>query len=339
MLVDSYNRRIEDLRVSLTDRCNFNCFYCSAGSNQSYAPKDQILSFEELFEICSIFVGLGIKKIRLTGGEPLLRKDIAKLVRRIARLKCPPLQDNSEANTLCDLAMTTNGFSLETKAEKLKFAGLDRVTISLDSLNRRKFQEITGADRLEEVLRSIGAAKTAGLNPVKINSVIIRGVNDDEILDLIEFSRNHEIVLRFIEFMPLDVGRKWKREKVVPAKEILSIVKTKFDLTEIDPAVSHETARRFGFADGNSAEFGLISPVSEPFCNACSRIRLTADGQIRTCLFSTREFDAKKLIRDKKTSEEIAAFIVSVVNQKEFGHLINDPQFEPASRSMRFIGG
>lgn len=326
---DSYGRQIRDLRVSVTDRCNFRCFYCLPNGEPPLARKDKVLTYEELEYISEIFVSLGIEKIRLTGGEPLLRKDIETLVAKISRLK-PNLKD---------LALTTNGFSLPERAAKLKRLGLDRVTISLDSLQREKFKEITGVDKLPDVLRAIEAAKEADLNPVRVNAVIVRAWNDDEIVELARFARETAISMRFIEFMPLDSGHEWRREQVVSGREIRDTISAAFPLVLKQNSRGAETAWRFEFADGAAGEIGIIAPVTEMFCGACSRIRLTADGQIRTCLFSTREHNLRDVVRGGASRAEIVEFIESVIWQKEPRHFINETKFAPASRSMSFIGG
>lgn len=329
LLRDAHNRTIRDLRVSLTDRCNFRCFYCLPNGEPTMARKETILTFEEITEVCEIFVGLGIEKIRLTGGEPLLRRDVENLVTKLAELK-PNLKD---------LALTTNGFSLEKRAENLKKLGLDRVTISLDSLKRDNFLDITGVDKLEEVLEAIDAAKRAGFSPIKINAVIVRGRNDDEIVDLARFAREKQISMRFIEFMPLDSGHEWKREQVVSGKEIRDKINEVFPLVLKESSRGAETAWKFAFADGAKGEIGIIAPVTEMFCGACSRIRLTADGQIRTCLFSTEEHNLRDVLRSGANRSEIVEFIKNVVLKKEASHSINNQEFAPASRSMSFIGG
>ena len=349
MLTDSYGRIIRDLRVSLTDRCNFRCFYCLPNGEPPLARKETILTFEEIVEICEIFVSLGIEKIRLTGGEPLLRKDIEKLIERLALLKVPSQNESEIEETnpqsairnpqLKDLALTTNGFSLDRRAANLKKAGLDRVTISLDSLKPENFKKITGVDKLPEVLSAIEAAKNAGLEPVRVNAVIVRGWNDDEIVDLARFARETGVSMRFIEYMPLDSAHEWDRQLVVSGREIYRRIDEVLPLKLKETSRGSETAWKYSFADGGTGEIGIIAPVTEMFCGACSRIRLTADGQIRTCLFSTREHNLRDLLRSVATRAEIVAFIREVVNQKEPRHYINDPQFAPASRSMSFIGG
>jgi len=350
ILKDSYNRPIRDLRVSLTDRCNFRCFYCLPHGEPPIAPKEQMLSYEEIEYVCNIFVELGIEKIRLTGGEPMMRQDIETIIAKLARLKSPTsdrlqVVDESLADDklqfvgLKDLALTTNGYFLPDRAQGLKAAGLDRITISLDSLKRDVFKQMTGVDVLDRVLAGIGAAKTAGLQPIKINAVIVRGHNEDEVADFAAFAREHDVKMRFIEFMPLDSGHAWSRDDVVSGREIRASINERFPLVAVDVQRGSETASRYRFADGAPGEIGIIAPVTEAFCGACSRIRLTADGQIRTCLFSTVEHSLRDVVRDGASRAEIIDFIESVVMKKEPRHFINDPQFVAPSRSMSFIGG
>jgi len=329
-LRDSYNRRIRDLRVSLTDRCNFRCFYCLPHGEPPIAPKEKMLSYEEIEYVCDIFVSLGIEKIRLTGGEPMLRRDIETIIRKLTLLKTSGLQD---------LAITTNGYYLPERAQSLKDAGLDRVTISLDSLKRDIFKRMTGVDVLDKVLAGIAAAKSAKLEPIKINAVIVRGHNEDEVADFAAFAREYDVKMRFIEFMPLDSGHDWAREDVVSGKEIRERINERFPLVRVDVARGSDTSSRYGFADGAPGEIGIIAPVTEPFCGACSRIRLTADGQIRTCLFSTVEYSLRDIVRSGASRAEIVEYIESVILKKEPRHFINDPGFVAPSRTMSFIGG
>jgi len=329
VLRDSYGRAIRDLRVSLTDRCNFRCFYCLPHGEPPIAPKDQMLSYEEIEYACEIFVSLGIEKIRLTGGEPMMRRDIETIIRKLAKLK-PHLHD---------LALTTNGYFLPERAHGLKEAGLDRITISLDSLKRDVFKRMTGVDVLDKVLAGIAAAKEAGLEPIKINAVIVRGHNEDEVADFAGFAREHDVKMRFIEFMPLDSGHEWSRADVVSGKEIRERINERFPLVRVEVARGSDTSSRYRFADGGPGEIGIIAPVTEPFCGACSRIRLTADGQIRTCLFSTVEHSLRDVIRGGVTREEVIDYIESVILKKEPRHFINDPGFVTPSRTMSFIGG
>jgi len=329
MLRDAHNRIIRDLRISLTDRCNFRCFYCLPNGEPPLARKETILTFEEIIELSDIFVSLGIRKIRLTGGEPLIRRGVPELVAGLAKLK-PVLED---------IALTTNGFDLPRHAAALKAAGLDRVTLSLDSLDREKFIDITGVDALEKVYSAIASAKELGFEPIKINAVIVRGRNDDELVDFARFARENSISFRFIEFMPLDSGHSWDRADVVSGKEVHDTISATFPLRLKQPSRGSETAWKYAFADGSSGEIGIIAPVTEMFCGACSRIRLTADGQIRTCLFSTAEHNLRDVLRSGATRNEIVDLIEAVVMTKEARHHINDAEFEQPSRTMSFIGG
>jgi len=346
-LRDSHGRILRDLRVSLTDRCNFRCLYClpetEAAMNfyqghwahmpnaapivQQWVPRSNLLSFEEIERFVRLALNLGIQKIRLTGGEPLLRHEVEKLVACIANL-----------SGLHDLAMTTNGFLFPQKAHALRQAGLRRVSFSLDSLSRENFKRITGRDGLSEVLASINLAQNLGFSPVKVNAVIIRGLNDHEIISLAEFARQQALSLRFIEFMPLDSARAWLKEMVVPGHEILGRLQNHFDLSSVPLDNPSATARRWAFADGRG-EVGIIAPVSEPFCGHCNRLRLTADGKIRTCLFSVTEHDLRSRLRARVSDEELAEWLKEVVWQKEARHHIGEPEFVPPPRSMSCIGG
>jgi GTP 3',8-cyclase len=346
-LIDSQGRVLRDLRVSITDRCNFRCLYClpetEAAHNfyrghwahlpnpapiaQQWVPKAHILSFEEIERVIRLAVSLGIQKIRLTGGEPLLRRNVEDLVARVAAIA-----------GLKDLAMTTNGFFFAQKAAALRDAGLRRISFSLDSLDRDNFRKMTGRDGLHEVLAAITRAQQLGLQPVKVNAVIIRDINDHEIEALASFAHERELTLRFIEFMPLDSARAWLKEMVVPAREVLARVHARFDLRPIASDNVSATAKRWAFADGRG-EIGMIAPVSEPFCGHCNRLRLTADGKIRTCLFSVTEHDLRSRLRDGTSDEVLAEWLKTVVWQKEARHHIGEPEFVPPPRSMSCIGG
>jgi cyclic pyranopterin phosphate synthase len=327
-LTDSYGRAIRDLRVSVTDRCNFRCFYCLPHGEPPAAPKEQMLTYEEIARAVEIFVSLGVDKVRLTGGEPMLRRDIETLVQMVAGIP-----------SLRDLALTTNGFNLAERAAGLKAAGLDRVTISLDSLRPEVFTEMTGVDVLGRVLEGIRAAKRVGLVPVKINAVVVRGRNEEEVADMAAFAREHGLVMRFIEYMPLDSGHGWSREQVVSGAEIRRRVEERFTLTPAGGERGSETSSRYRFADGAPGEVGIIAPVTEPFCGACSRVRLTADGQIRTCLFSKVEHSLRDVLRSGATRDEAADYVRSVVLKKEPRHYINETHFEQPARTMSLIGG
>lgn len=328
-LKDAYNRKIRDLRISLTDRCNFRCFYCLPHGEPSWAKKEKLLTFEELEYVSGIFVSLGIEKIRLTGGEPLIRRDVPILVEKLSRLK-PALKD---------IALTTNGSEFPRHAEALRSAGLDRVTLSLDSLDRKNFEDITGVDGLRKVFEAIDAAKATGFAPIKVNSVIVRGRNDHELIDFAAFAREHSLAMRFIEFMPLDSGHEWDREMVVSGKEIRETINSEFPLELIENSRGSGTSWKYRFADGSPGEIGIIAPVTDMFCGQCSRIRLTADGQIRTCLFSNVEHDLRGIVRSGAARNEIADFIEEVVLKKEPRHYINDAEFIQPERTMSFIGG
>ena len=274
-----------------------------------------------------IFVGLGVTKIRLTGGEPLLRQGLEIVVAKIAAIE-----------GVRDLAMTSNGFLFGRKGRALKAAGLKRVSFSMDSVDRANFQRMTGRDGLKEVREAIRLAQDLGLNPVKVNAVIIRGINDHEVEALAEFARDRRVSFRFIEFMPLDSSRAWLKEMVVPGREILDRLRAKFKLVPATPATPSETARRWVFADGRG-EIGIIAPVSEPFCGHCNRVRLTADGKIRTCLFSLQEHDIKSMLRGGAPDASMIDRIREIVWQKEARHHIGEPEFVQPQRTMSCIGG
>ncbi|MEK7854962.1 MAG: GTP 3',8-cyclase MoaA [Acidobacteriota bacterium] len=329
MLLDAHNRTIRDLRISLTDRCNFRCFYCLPHGEPSWAKKEKLLTFEELAYLGDIFVSLGIEKIRLTGGEPLIRRDVPILVGKLAQLK----------PGLTDIALTTNGYDFVRHSGALKDAGLDRVTFSLDTLRRDRFEEITAVDALEKVLEAIKTARLLGFEPIKINAVIVRGRNDDELVDFARFAREHSVSFRFIEFMPLDSGHDWSRDMVVSGREIRDAINSVYPMRLKGSSRGSETAWKFEFADGAPGEIGIIAPVTEMFCGACSRIRLTADGQIRTCLFSTTEHNLRDLLRGGASREDLVQFVKAAVLKKEPRHYINDAEFVQPSRTMSFIGG
>ena len=328
LLQDSYGRAIRDLRISITDRCNFRCFYCMPKEAMEWQPKGEILTYEEIVTLAEVFVSLGISKLRVTGGEPMLRRDIEKLIARLAVI--PGVED---------LAMTTNAHFLRGRAQGLKEAGLQRLTISLDSLDAERFALLTGRNELSQVLDGIDAAIEAGLDPVKVNSVVIRGINDDQAVGFAAFAREKGVRVRFIEFMPLDNGKVWKREMVVPGEELRERINAVYPLERVKSENLSETARRWRFADGAPGEIGFINPVSQPFCGHCSRIRLTADGMIRTCLFSTVEYNIKRLLRNGAERGELVDFIIATIEKKEDRHHINDPQFVQPLRTMSCIGG
>ncbi len=327
MLQDSYGRPITDLRISVTDRCNYKCFYCKTGLGLKAVPRDRLLTYEEIERLARLFLELGIRKLRVTGGEPLLRKGLEILIGRLAALP-----------GLGDLALTTNGFSLSTKAAALRDAGLRRVTVSLDSLDRERFRQMTGQDDLERVVAGIEAARLCGLDPIKINCVVVRDWNDDELLEFAEFARRRAVHVRFIEFMPLDEDEKWTRAQVVTGGEVIDRIRQHYRLIPLRPEQASDTSVNYRFPDGPGT-VGVITTVSRPFCGECSRIRLTADGKLRTCLFSLEEHDVKALLRSGATDDQVVQFIVDTVRKKEAGHRINEPDFTPPPRTMSYIGG
>jgi cyclic pyranopterin phosphate synthase len=328
-LTDSHGRVIHDLRVSVTDRCNYKCVYCRTGEVGAQYPE---LGIGEYLRLIKVFVGLGISKVRLTGGEPLLRRGLVELVAELARLR-------TLDGGLLDLALTTNGHLLDEMAAPLKAAGLNRVTVSMDAVDAPTFERITRVPgSFETVLRGIRAALAAGLTPLKINCVLMRGFNDDQIEGFAHFARREGVVVRFIEFMPLEEGRLWTPEIVVPLREIVERIGRVLPLTEMAPREASETAKRYTFADG-VGEIGIIAPVSQAFCGACSRVRLTSDGKIRTCLFSQVEHDLYGRLRAGATDAELGEYIVHTIEGKEARHHIGEPGFLKPSRSMVHIGG
>lgn len=327
-LVDSFGRRITDLRVSLTDRCNFRCVYCLPHEHNNWIERSEILTYEEITRIIEIAVPLGIRKIRLTGGEPLLRRDLASLVEMIAAVA-------SDA----DLALTTNAYFLPDNAEKLAAAGLKRITVSLDSMKTAKFALLTGRDALARVLEGIDAARVAGLGPIKINCVVMRGFNEDEVVDFAGFARSHDLAVRFIEYMPLDGRPDWDRTQVVSGAEMLAMIRERYELEPVERSSRSETATRYRFRDGAPGELGFITTITEPFCDGCSRLRLTADGRLRTCLFSSRSHDLKGLVRGGASADDIREFLIATVRTKEAAHGINEPGFTPSAETMASIGG
>jgi len=326
VLHDKFGRQITDLRISVTDRCNFRCVYCRSADPENYREHDEILSWNELERLGAIFARLGIRKVRITGGEPLVRAGVEDYIARLHALGFP------------DLSMTTNGHLLAERCERLIQAGLKRINISLDSLDPDKFERITRTKSFATVMRGIDAAQKSQLAPAKVNAVLVRGLNDDEVEAFAEFARERGVIMRFIEFMPLDADRHWTRELVVPAAEVHRRIHARWPLVQI-PHERSETARRYRFADGAAGEIGLVAPVTQPFCRHCSRIRLTADGKLRTCLFSKDDHDLRALLRDGASDEDLITYIESIVNEKEAGHRINEPNFVPPSRTMVFIGG
>ncbi|HEY1904265.1 MAG TPA: GTP 3',8-cyclase MoaA [Terracidiphilus sp.] len=328
-LTDSHGRVIHDLRVSITDRCNYKCVYCRTGEIGAQYPE---LGIEEYLRLIRLFVGLGITKVRLTGGEPLLRRGLVELVEELALMR-------TLTGEPLDVALTTNGHLLRSLAAPLKAAGLNRVTVSMDAIDAPTFEHITRVPgSFQKVLGGIRAARAAGLTPLKINCVLLRGFNDDQIEAFTHFARQEEVVVRFIEFMPLEEGRLWTPKIVVPLAEIVARIRRILPLVELPPREASETARRYTFADG-VGEIGIIAPVSQAFCGACSRVRLTSDGKIRTCLFSQVEHDLYGRLRGGETDEGLRTYIVHTVQGKEARHHIGEPDFRKPSRSMVHIGG
>ncbi|MFZ0868888.1 MAG: GTP 3',8-cyclase MoaA [Candidatus Sulfotelmatobacter sp.] len=330
-LTDKFGRPITDLRISITDRCNYKCVYCRTG-NEGALYGD--LPFADYLRMARVLVGMGVTKVRLTGGEPLLRKGVVDFVRDLAQLRSP----NQNGGEPLDIALTTNGHLLADLAQPLKNAGLTRVTVSMDAVDPDRFARITRVpDGYDHVLAGIRAARRAGLWPLKVNCVLMRGFNEDQIIPFGMFSREEGVTVRFIEFMPLEEGRTWSPNTVVTLDEILTRMAEYRPLVEI-PHARSETARRYRFDDG-VGEIGIIAPVSHPFCGHCSRIRITSDGKIRTCLFSVWDHDLHAQMQRGASDEELADFIRGVIQKKEERHHIGEPDFVHASRTMVHIGG
>jgi cyclic pyranopterin phosphate synthase len=328
LLTDKFGRAITDLRISITDRCNYKCVYCRTGNEGALYGE---LPFDDYLRMARILVSMGITKVRLTGGEPLLRKGIVEFVREVRQLRT--LQDDP-----VDIAITTNGHLLADMAQPLKDAGLNRITVSMDAVDPDRFTRITRVPGgYDHVLSGIRAARRAGLWPLKVNCVLMRGFNEDQIIPFGMFAREEGVVVRFIEFMPLEEGRTWLPETVMSLDEILQRMGEYRRLVEI-PRARSETARRYRFDDG-VGEIGIIAPVSHPFCGHCSRIRITSDGKIRTCLFSVWDHDLHGLMRRGASDDDLITFIQDVVGKKEARHHIGEPDFVPASRTMVHIGG
>ena len=327
-LIDPYDRTVRDLRISVTDRCNFRCTYCMPKEGMQWLPRDEVLTYEEITRIARVCVErFGFESIRITGGEPTVRAHLPVLVERLADLGV-------------DLAMTTNGATLAHQAADLARAGLKRINISCDSLKADRFAEITSRDALPAVLSGIDAAIDAGLDPVKVNCVLVRGINDDEILDFASFGRERGVEIRFIEWMPLDAGGTWSGDRVVPASEIVAAIDSSWPLVAPDGSGAREAApaETYRYADGRG-RIGVIASVTRPFCESCDRIRLTAEGQLRNCLFSVRETDLRTILRGGGSDDDLAAAIEAEVGRKWAGHSIGQVQFIRPARSMSQIGG
>lgn len=305
MLVDSYNRPIKDLRVSVTDRCNFRCTYCMPLDRYEWINKREILTFEEITRLATLFVQLGVEKIRLTGGEPLVRQNLERLVKNLSII-----------HGVKDLCLTTNGALLAEKVESLKQAGLRRINVSLDSLDADKFKRITKRGNLDTVLEGLFAAKRHGLEPIKLNAVIERGVNDEDILDLVEFSREHGFGMRFIEYMDVGNSNNWTSKKLVPKKEIIERIHSRYPLKEVGRAQGSAPAVDYEFIDGHG-DIGVIASVTEPFCSSCTRARITADGKMVTCLFSDVGHDLKAILRNGTSDQEILKLLASIWQKRD----------------------
>ena len=327
-LVDPFDRTVRDLRISITDRCNFRCTYCMPTEGMEWLPRSDLLTYEEIERIARVCVErFGFESIRITGGEPTVRAHLPVLIGRLAALGV-------------DLAMTTNGSSLDHQAAALAQAGLNRINISCDSLRPDRFAAITGRDALDRVLTGIDAALESGLDPVKVNCVVVRGVNDDEVLDFAAFGRDRGVEIRFIEWMPLDGGEQWSRDQVVPAGEIVSTVAAAWPLHDSDGRAADPSApaESYRYADG-AGRIGVIASVTRSFCGTCDRIRLTSDGQLRNCLFAVRETDLRTLLREGADDDALAAAIEAEVGRKWAGHSIGQVHFIRPARSMSQIGG
>jgi len=327
-LRDSWGREIKSVRVSVTDKCNFRCTYCMPAEGLQWLRREEILSFEEIARLVSVLARLGVDEVRLTGGEPLVRRDLPVLVEQLAAI-----------DGVHDLSLTTNGVLLDRLARPLVDAGLQRLNVSLDTLNHVRFAEIARRDALDAVLRGLEEAERyPQLRPIKVNCVAVKGFTETEVPALAELARRKPYVVRFIEFMPLDADEAWREDDVLAGAEIRAIIEEHYGPLEELPAKASSTAKRFRFADG-AGEIGFVNPVSEPFCSSCDRIRLTADGQLRTCLFSRREWDLMTPLRDGASDDALAELIRFAIRHKELKHKINDPGFTRASRSMSQIGG
>jgi len=328
-LVDTHGRVHRDLRISLTDRCSLRCTYCMPEQGNEWLARSSILTTDEIVEVARVAASAGITTFRLTGGEPLLRPDVVEVVGRISAIESPagPIE----------VAMTTNGIRLPELLPDLVAAGLGRLNISLDTLRRGRFAELTRRDRLDDVLAGVAAAAASGLRPLKLNAVAMRGVNDDELVDLVEFAIAHEAQLRFIEQMPLDISHTWHRESMVTRDEILEVLSRRWRLSPV-PGRAGAPAERWMLDDGPHT-VGVIASVTAPFCGDCDRVRLTADGQLRNCLFSLREFDLLPILRADHDSADIERMLRTCVQRKLPGHAINDPSFLQPDRGMNAIGG
>ncbi len=326
-LTDGMGRTIVNLRISVTDRCNFRCTYCMPADNVEFMDREKLLTFEEITRVVQVVSKMGIYRLRLTGGEPLLRKSLPVLVEMLAGVE-----------GIEDIAMTTNAFFLKQQARALKDAGLKRVNISLDALDQDKFTEVNRRDCLTPVLEGIAAARAVGFNSIKINAVAVKSFSESEIIKLVDMGRAQDLEIRFIEFMPLDADKIWERDKVLFGHEIVDIINKTYPLEPIQDSLEIGPASEYNFVDGKG-KIGIITAVSNPFCDYCNRIRMTADGKLRTCLFSTNEHNLKELIRGGASDEDIEKKIREALVIKEPGHKINLDEFERPTRAMHAIGG
>ena len=326
-LIDGMGRTIVNLRISVTDRCNFRCTYCMPADNVEFMDRSNLLSFEEIQRVAQIVSRMGINRLRLTGGEPLMRKNLPVLIKML-----------SEVDGIDDIAMTTNAYFLKDQAQSLKDAGLKRLNVSLDALDPEKFRDVYRRDCLQSVLDGLDTARKVGFKSIKINAVAVRNFSETEIMSLIEMGRSDGFEIRFIEFMPLDSDKVWERDKVLFGHEIVNMIKENYELVPIDNSLEIGPASEYNFADGKG-KIGIITAVSNPFCDHCNRIRMTADGKLRTCLFSTEETNLKELIRSGATDKTIIETLKQAVLVKEPGHKINLDDFERPTRAMHAIGG
>lgn len=331
MLVDAFGRVATDLRVSVTDRCNLRCTYCMPPEGLDWIPGDELLSAAELVRVVRLAVDQGVQEVRFTGGEPLVRPDLEEIIAGVAALPDPP-----------SLSLTTNGIGLTTRAQPLRDAGLTRINVSLDTLDAERFHTLTRRNRISDVLAGIAAAQQAGLAPIKINTVLMRGINDDEVLSLVEWALQNGLTLRFIEQMPLDAHKAWSRTEMVEAVEILSQLEAAYTLQPTGSPRGSEPAETWSVlaADGSvRGTVGVIGSVTRPFCSSCDRVRLTSDGQLRNCLFSQGETDLRGPLRGGATDDEVVAFMQQCLATKRPGHGIDDPTFLQPPRPMSAIGG
>ncbi len=327
-LIDSFGRIHNNLRISVTDRCNIRCFYCMPADNVEFMPREELLSFEEITRVVRIAVGLGVDRVRLTGGEPLVRRELSTLVRMLA-----------EIPGIVDIGLTTNGIFLEEQAEELYRAGLRRLNVSLDALDPEIFRRITRRDGYDRVIAGIAAARRAGFRPIKLNAVSVRGLTEDQIVPFGQLARDSDTVVRFIEFMPLDADSQWQRDKVLFAHEIMARLEAEFGrLVPTEPDHPGAPAQDFQFEDGRG-RIGLIASVSRPFCGSCNRFRVTADGKLRNCLFSLEETDIRTLLRGDAEDDVIARQMLDCIAAKKEGHEINTARFVQPDRPMYSIGG